>query len=255
MKRILTIILLFTFSFSLMSFTNDNFVEEYVVYFSDLKNIDEDWSQEQVYDYYYECTLKNQISLQSEQYDIFGWTLTTSELALVALYPQYAIPLAYTRNKAIEDTQFYFPNNCGDGDYGNAFQHCYWTMLLCYSTTPEFALDFTTAHENYDGNSELHKNMDLTNNKVAYDYYLINTPLADSQCAMLALDLFNNAKLTYIIFNYRYLKQVNIVISSGKRREIYAYGNFYAYTTTTTPYNVPSVIYNYVNIDIDGPIA
>ena len=46
----------------------------------------------------------------------------------------------------------------------------YWTALLYHETDPDFALDFTNAHENYYDNPIVDKGMDLTNNHFAHSY-------------------------------------------------------------------------------------
>ena len=104
------------------------------------------------------------------QYTIFGKTLTEDEIFLLISHPTYAQNAYDCTQEAITKTRELYPDECQDGARENAFQHAYWVILMYYDTSPSFAIEFAVAHENYDGNPELHKTMDLYNDYAAYNF-------------------------------------------------------------------------------------
>ncbi len=123
-------------------------------------------------------------------------------------------------------------------------------MLLCDYTSAKFALDFVTAHENFDGNSVLHKEMDMFNNRVAYNYFTSNNfssvGLSDDEINAIAESMVNNGELIYIVFDYEYISMSIYYMATGITIRKTAIGDFYAYTNSTEPYNVPETVYEVV---------
>ncbi len=220
------------------------YLNDIVIYYSDL-NHEFNTSQEFI-DYIY-ITGYNRVCEISEKYDIFGHNLTAAELELCIAHPIYALKTKELSDKALSVTKEKFPNACGDGELGNAFQHAYWTTLLYYNTEPEFAIKFVEAHEDYDSNPELHKYMDLYNNKKAYDNCNIYDFMSDDDMLNSCLELVCKGKLIYIIFNYEYVSRSVYYVATNTTVETKAYADLYAYTNSNIPYNVPQTVYSTVS--------
>ena len=258
MKKLLSVLLLFAILISVPSFapaaeassttyyttsTGITFsLDEVIIYWDDLENLDFDTSQEMI-DFIYRIG-KNRPSIASEHIDLFGTLLTEAEIELIIIYPLFA-PILYLNNKmAVAKTEeLYNSEERKDGKIGNAFQHAYWVILMNYWCTPYIAISFAVAHEEYDGNPTIHKTMDLYNDYAAYDYCQTLGTYVD----MLTLDeyaqyLVTSGQLEYIIENYRYVYKITTYLDTGRTLIQYRNRDFYAKTNSIEPYGVPEPI-------------
>ena len=231
-------------------------LSDFDIYLEDFENQTFDSSQE-VVDFVYEVG-DIRLNVRSDHQNIFDYKLTVLEIALLVTHFLYIPYVFLARSTTLSVTQSIYPDSCSDGQIGNAFQHAYWTMLLCKYTSSAFAIAFVTAHEEYDNNDDLNKNMDLHNNNKAYDYYLSNNissnTYTEGQLANIVLSLMSDGELIYVIFNYRYLSRIVYYEATGLMIRNYSNGNFYSYTNSTEPFNVPPPLKVIVSKDSDGPI-
>ena len=226
-----------------------------VIYWSDLANLNCQ-TQQQLIDQFY--ILHN---TRIEPYDgvlEIVDKLTPSEIVLVIqgflTYGMRVLNLKICLDQALYWTEQNYPiaSDRADGTRGNAFQHAFWVLSMSCNFDCEFALGISTAHEDRPDNQEIHMNMDLQNNDVAYDYYVANmqgnSNYTYEQIANIAKSLVDSGQLCYIIWNYSYTSA--IVVERFTMREISrtnSYGNFYAWTNSTIPYNVPEPEIRYFN--------
>lgn len=204
--------------------------------------------------YYYDnCPVS--ISDLDNQYNIFNHKLTSDELILLISHPQY-ISIAYdVSNDATNTTSEVFPNNYADDSIGNAFQHFYWTLSLIVNTSESFGYDFVVAHENYDENDPYSKSMDLENDFKAYSCYKTNESITYSKTYMISLgkSYVANGYLTYVLRDYQYVSQIIYDVYTKKETIHYETNTFFAYTNSTTPYNLPETKYYTTNSRPNGP--
>ncbi len=215
-------------------------LDDFDIYIEDFDDTTFDSAQDLI-DYFYEIGMQRLNNL-IEDYNT--WTkLTLSEKLLLISHFIYANGAKEAYTKANNYTGYYYGAQAvdTDNDKCNAFKHACWTMLLCQKTSPAFALDFTTAHEDREDNNELSMGMDLTNNRTSYDYfttYLTNNTYTDDELAQLVKNKIDNGDYIYLFTNYRYLKKI-VYPFNGEPHYYYEYGSFYAYTNSDEPYNVP----------------
>lgn len=238
--------------------SGENFqLTDFNIYIEDFSDVEFTESQE-VIDYIYEVGTQRKRT-RDVQYTIFGKSLTEDELSLIIAHPLSATIAYNCSEDAVSTTSYYYPNSCGDGELGNAFQHAYWVMLMYYNISPSFAINFAIAHENYDDNPTIHKDMDLFNDNVAYNYCNnldSSVNYSDAVLAVHALQMMEDGMLEYIIFNYEYISLSVYYKASHKTINYTSTLDLYAYTNSTTPYNIPETEYRVItaNIDIPTPI-
>ena len=226
-------------------------LEDFDIFLYDFEDQEFESSQE-VIDHIYDVgtnrlNTRESSSTNDNRIDFLFIKLTPDELDLFIDNPEYIPQIFFSSITAVLSTEIVFPEANDDGQRGNAFQHSYWTIMLCELTTPEFALAYVTAHENWDGNDSLHKSMDLYNNNVAHSYYVTNN-LASMDYSVeelggLMMELLDDGGLIYIIKGYTYPKAYVYNSITGVTTTSYATGDFYAYTNSTVPYNVPDPEY------------
>ncbi len=68
-------------------------------------------------------------------------------------------------DKALKETKKQFGRQ-GHNDIADAFRHCYWNCCMAQKIGSKEAKKFGDAHEDYWGNPECEKQMDLENNKI-----------------------------------------------------------------------------------------
>ncbi len=196
---------------------------------------------------------------RDQQISIFGKTLTEDELALIIRHPIYAKTAYECSQTAVSRASKRYVGNHGDGEYGNAFQHAYWVMLMYYNTSPSFSISFATAHENYDGNPELHKTMDMYNNTEAFSYCVRldsdDAGYSDYEIEELAVNLMKIGALQYIIFDYEYVYYSVYYMATGITKEYTKTADLYAYTNSGVPYNIPEPVYEVIPATPDGPVV
>lgn len=259
MKKIfILIIFVFISIFSSKSFASEETFSEFyttsdgvsfslddiVLYYDDLNH--EFIGTQEFIDYAY-CVGYNRTSEISEKYHIFGKDLTKSEIQLMVNYPQFAKKGYELSNNAIEETRKQFPDSCSDGQLGNSFLHAYWTTLLYFNTSPEFAIKLVMAHEEYDSNPIIHKNMDLYNDQVAYDSCKVYDMMTEDDMIDFSLNLVSAGKLIYIIFGYEYVSQSVYYVETNTTVETKTTADLYAYTNTNIPFNIPKTVYKTVS--------
>ncbi|QLH06079.1 DUF6973 domain-containing protein [Nitrosopumilus ureiphilus] len=107
-------------------------------------------------------------------------------------------------NQALKKTQEKFPSG-GHNDDADAYRHALWNCLMARQIGASEAKKFGDAHENYDGNPENEKEMDLHNNKKGRDLAtdpesVLGPPPAgerwqDKECSELVEKALNEGKL------------------------------------------------------------
>lgn len=220
-----------------------------------LSNHSFDGSQEVIDFLYYYSDSPTSISDLDNQYNIFNHKLTSDELILLISLPQYISIASNVSNDAMNTAKEVFPNNCADDSIGNAFQHFYWTLSLIVNTSESFGYDFVVAHENYDDNDPYSKSMDLENDFRAYSYYKTNESITYSKTYMISLgkNYVANGYLTYVLRDYQYVSQIIYDVYTKKETIYYETNTFFAYTNSTTPYNLPETKYYTTNSRPNGP--
>ena len=221
-------------------------LEDCTVYVSDLEDASFSNSQ-QVIDFIYNVGYNRApVDLGGDRLEILGFKLTLTEMSLVINNPQHATILYSVYIKTKEAVISYYPNDedIDDGCIGNAFQHAYWTFLLCKYSTLSFALDFVLAHEMYDTNDSFHRNMDEFNDRAAHNYFYENyasmMSKSDNELASSAYRMVLRGELKYIIFDYEYIYASYYYEATGKTVNYTRIGNFYSYTDEPVPLDVPA---------------
>lgn len=192
------------------------------------------YNEQEIIDYIYDVGYDRQ-----DQYDIFSYKLTSSEVHLYIKYFYYIGDMYFAQRQAKNKTKEIFGTTL-DGTPANAFCHAYWTMLISDFAGADVAYKFVLAHEDYDSNPELEKRMDLYNDKVAYEYCKEHGNTNSWNSTLSAMLLYNNASLKYIIRDYEYLSKIVTNTKLNKVTYMYKTGDFLAYTTTDSPLDVPS---------------
>ena len=98
-------------------------------------------------------------------------------------------------------SQSYFPTSSGlpgNYDQNDAFRHSYWSALLAKRFGPNWASEFTSAHEGYRSNPGPAEAMDLYNNEVGRSIAIANPDATDEDLARLIADAVRNGNLTTI---------------------------------------------------------
>lgn len=240
------------------SMGNSFSLSDFVIYLEDFENVELETSQE-VIDFMYEVGYAR--SVARDGHVVFmGYVLTEDEKELVIRHPGKGC-LGAVAHKLTEDkvAELYPDTYDDDGTIANAFKHAYWTLMLCkYTGDTSFAIEFLTAHENFDTNDALNKNMDLYNNNIAHTYYVTNNlswySYTNSQLEDIVHTFIENGNLIYIIKNYVYVYRQVYYEATGVTRSYRTTGHFYAYTNSTIPYNVPEPIVVIIPDDFDGPV-
>lgn len=111
---------------------------------------------------------------------------------------------------------------------------------MCFCTSPYYAIEEAKAHEAYDSNEEMSKQMDLYNDDRGYEACESYEYKTDEELADYIYSLVTDGKLKYIIRNYQYVKEKIYYITSGRTDYIYATGDFFCLTNSDTPYGVPA---------------
>ena len=220
-------------------------LDDFDIYMEDFEDVTVE-SEQDLIDYLYEIGMQR-LNDVIEDFDTIT-KLNTAELEVIIRYVLNMISEnwnvdAISDSKFIADeyTLFYYNSN-EDDDKCNAFRHGFWTMYLCQHASPAFALEFTTAHEDKEDNDEFSMNMDLHNNSVSYNYFnanLINNTYTDDELAQLVKDKIDNGDYIYLKKNYNYVTKITYLPSSSTPRYEYARGNFYVYTNSEIPYDLP----------------
>ena len=202
------------------------------IYYDDFKNQSFKTSSD-VIDYVYEIGYNR----DEDKIEIFGEKLTKKELHLFIHNPLKISFIIQCRKMAREKTIELYGVDVDDS-IGNAFKHAYWTLILCDKVGSDFGYKLVQAHEEFEENETLSKNMDLFNDNIAYEFYLSNkTPYLLAH--YYAQKLVNDGKLKYIIRNYSYLYKIVCNNNTHKSTSYYKTGDFFCYTNSSTPLNVP----------------
>ena len=213
--------------------------DEVVVYYEDFSNKTFE-SESEIVDYIYNVGYERDCS--DNRYSVFGHKLTPSEIKLFITHFWLVSKLFDWKNEALSKTNEIFGYTTDDSD-ANAFCHTYWTMIMAYDIGYELALKFVLAHEDYDSNPSMSKEMDIFNDNAAYEWCKYNEKSDSWLDGSAALFLFNSQKLKYIIKNYKYLKTVVINTKLHKSTYVYDYCDLFCYTNSKTPLNIPSTTY------------
>ncbi len=214
------------------------YLDDVVIYDTDLigKNFE---TELEFIDYIYEVGY-NRIIVCDEKYDIDGHKVTKAELelALDPRYTKYVSTGLENAQLAVETTQKVF-GYTNDDTIANAFQHAYWVMLMYFHTSPDYAIKEAHAHEMYDGNDPLSKDMDLYNDDMAHYRATTINYTNDEDLIDFAKEMVDDGKLIYIKRNYRYVKEKIYHMSTSKIEIIYDTSDFYCYTNSNVPFGVP----------------
>ena len=213
-----------------------------IIYYSDFENIKFDSEQDYI-DYIYNVGYNRVQSVTYDDYSqisIFGHKLTADEINLFKNNVSKIPSIISCKDKAISKTLELY-DDTSDDTKANAFQHAYWVMLMYFNVGHAFAIDEAYAHENYVGNEEKSKGMDIYNDDIAYNVCSSITYTSDDALATEAKFLQTSGELIYIKRDYKYVSQ-KIIYSNGKVVLKYSTGDFYCYTNSNIPYEVPATI-------------
>lgn len=235
-------------------------LEDYDIYWEDFEGCEFSSSQ-QVVDHIYNVGSARENSRMS----ILNFNfvkITVPELLLLIAHCTDIVLIVACREFAISKLNTYYPDQTDrdDGHIGNSFLHAYWTILLCYYLDPTVAWQFVVAHEEHDENTELMKTMDLYNDEIAHNYWTDNHGwinlqwYTNDQLAEMAYGLVTNGSLIYVVFNYSYIYATYYYEVNGRTTKITRTGDFYAYTNSTVPFNVPEPLRYVIPADPDEPI-
>lgn len=211
-------------------------VNDVVLYESDIVDVDFTTDQECI-DYVYSVGY-NRVQLLSYNTYNTKLNLTEAEKKLFWEHPLKAFKGYQCSIKAKEKTLELFGYNT-DGSKANAFQHAYWIGLMCVKIDPSFAIEEGDAHEEFDSNEKMNKQMDLHNDDVAYNACKSYSPSNDDVLTSYIYSLVTDGKLIYIIRNYQYVKEKIYYITTGRIEYIYSTGDFFCYTNGDIPYGIP----------------
>lgn len=212
---------------------------EVTVYEEDLEGKYFESSQE-VIDYFYEVGYD-----RKDTYTFFSYKLTKSEIKLFISHPSEIFKIYKCKKSATNKTIEIFGADSDDTE-GNAFKHAYWTMLLSYEVGIDLAYKLVVAHEDYESNPKMSKEMDLYNDEVARMFCLNNEKDDSWIDGSAALSLWTNSELKYIMKDYEYLTKIITNTKTHKVTYEYAKDDFFAYTNTSSPLNVPGYEIEYV---------
>ena len=176
-------------------------------------------------------------------YEIFGFNLTSDEVALLLTNPLAAPFWVSTAQKALSTTPNLYPNEANDGQLGNSFQHAYWNVLMVKYIGVELVEAFATAHEERPNNPWIHKHMDLHNNEKGRELAITISWIAfksDSTLATMTQELVENGDLKYILFEYEYI-HTYIYYDNNVIDPVYELGDFHSYTDGATPIYLPEI--------------
>lgn len=102
-------------------------------------------------------------------------------LSVTLPHPLFSVLSFYATVQSFVIARKYFPETNSANGIGNAFRHALWTCLImmycCKISSPQKALSFckriTDLHEELFPNEPLEKKMDLHNNQVGMDLFMI----------------------------------------------------------------------------------
>ncbi len=221
-------------------------LDDVVMYDSDF--YDKDFKSEtEVIDYIYQTGYNRTSAVYDYNYDgndsrvdVYGTKLTNDEIELFIKYFYYICKLKDIKSNALSKTQELY-GYTADDSIANAFQHAYWIALMYFHLSPTFAIKEGYAHEEYDDNDPMSKHMDLYNNDVSYNECSSINYTNDDSLALSIKEIVSSGKCIYIKRNYSYPVKKIYYLSSGRIDTIYAVGDFYCYTNSNTPYDLPTV--------------
>ena len=211
---------------------------------NDIAGSDEELFVETLAQIGYDNYISGSSSAVEGMYEIFGYSLTSDEVALLLFNPGAAPFWLYTAQTALSTTPTFYPgDDSKDGHIGNSFQHAYWNVLMVKYIGISLAEAFATAHEERPNNPWIHKSMDLYNNEKGRDFadnisWIIFK--SDATLATMTQDLVDNGELKYILFDYEYISAY-IYYDGGIIEPVYDTGNFHAYSDGTIPIYLPEI--------------
>lgn len=127
----------------------------------------------------------------SEKYD----KLNTSEKYALGLRPLVVGAVKDQAEKALAEAQRRFPPSSLHNGEGDAFRHCYWSALMTRDIGVLNTLAITNAHEDFPGNPEDEKKMDLHNNAQGIMVGVAHKKASDEELADLCVKLLRSGRL------------------------------------------------------------
>jgi len=124
--------------------------------------------------------------------------LNESEKDFVFWHPLAAITFNSNASKALEEAQKRFSRSSLHNGSGDAFRHCLWSAMNARDEGKTLAKQFGDAHEDWKGNPENEKSMDLHNNGVGYGIGSTYIGASDRQLAVLCVEAWAGKKLVQI---------------------------------------------------------
>lgn len=94
--------------------------------------------------------------------------LNQAEKDFLFWHPLAAIDFKSNADTALAEAQKRFSSSSLHNGSGDAFRHCFWSAMNARDQGEYIAKQFGNAHEDYVGNPEDEKKMDLHNNQVGY---------------------------------------------------------------------------------------
>jgi hypothetical protein len=130
-------------------------------------------------------------------YDKYN-NLRKAEKDFLAWHPLAALDFNSNANTALAEAQKRFSRSSLHNGSGDAFRHCFWSAMNARDQGEDLAKQFGDAHEDFLGNPEAEKKMDLHNNQVGYGIGRYLRGATDRHIAVLCVQAWAMGKLIQI---------------------------------------------------------
>ena len=140
---------------------------------------------------------------------VFSRTLNKNEKILANQDPEKASLTLRLSLKAMFEEKVRYTNNGEDGTNSNAFLHAYWASLLAKNISPDWAKQWTDAHE--EDHFIIHSQMDIYNNTLGIRNYLEHREKTNDELANWIEEVIDSGQGKRI--------QNNIIIPTSKEEK------------------------------------
>ncbi len=132
-----------------------------------------------------------------EIYDKYK-NLRQAEKDFLFWHPFAAIDFNSNASTALAEAQKRFSSSSLHNGSGDAFRHCFWSAMNARDQGEDIAKQFGDAHEDFTGNPEKEKTMDLNNNQVGYGIGKNLYGATDRHLAVLCVEAWASGKLVQL---------------------------------------------------------
>jgi hypothetical protein len=152
-----------------------------------------------------------------EKYEKKYESLTQAERDFLWWNPLAAISFNMNAKKATEEANKRFGRNTLHNGSGDAFRHCYWSAMNARDAGIKKARAFGEAHEDWLGNPEGEKKMDLHNNEVGFDIGGKAPGASDRYLAVMCVQAWASGKLLQL----KAASDSDLVYSNAYENKVY----------------------------------